>query len=90
MAKKITFIILFTVCVFIDATHGELHGSQKIHKYDVAVSENDWWTNAVFYQIYPRSFQDSDADGNGDLQGMHIKLKHLIHSFIYSVTKLYH
>jgi alpha-glucosidase len=37
----------------------------------------DWWRNAVVYQIYPRSFADSNADGTGDLAGVTSRLPHL-------------
>ena len=34
------------------------------------VTEKKWWQSAVVYQIYPKSFQDSNGDGVGDLRGM--------------------
>ena len=36
-----------------------------------------WWSRAVFYQVYPRSFQDSNGDGVGDLDGVIARLDHL-------------
>jgi alpha-glucosidase len=37
-----------------------------------------WWKTAVVYEIYPRSFQDSNADGVGDLPGILARLKYLV------------
>ncbi|HWG19477.1 MAG TPA: alpha-glucosidase [Terracidiphilus sp.] len=37
----------------------------------------DWWKNAVFYEIYPRSFQDTNGDGIGDLNGITEHLDYL-------------
>ncbi len=41
------------------------------------MTEYLWWKHGVIYQIYPRSFQDSDGDGVGDLQGVIDRLDYL-------------
>lgn len=41
------------------------------------MKNNKWWKNAVIYQIYPRSFKDSNNDGVGDLRGIIDKLDYL-------------
>lgn len=40
-------------------------------------SQQKWWHKSVIYQIYPRSFYDSNGDGIGDLQGIILKLDYL-------------
>ncbi|WP_367718199.1 alpha-amylase family glycosyl hydrolase [Nitratireductor sp. GISD-1A_MAKvit] len=39
--------------------------------------DTDWWRGAVIYQIYPRSFQDSNGDGVGDLKGITQRLPYI-------------
>ncbi len=39
--------------------------------------KKDWWRYAVFYQVYPRSFQDTNGDGVGDIRGIIKRLPYL-------------
>ncbi|MGA7053032.1 MAG: glycoside hydrolase family 13 protein [Mycobacterium sp.] len=47
------------------------------HETKWGAMESSWWSNALFYQVYPRSFADSNGDGVGDLDGLTTRLEHL-------------
>ena len=51
------------------------------HPMDMADDEfeaTQWWQTGVIYQVYPRSFQDTDGDGVGDLRGVATRLDYLV------------
>lgn len=55
----VSFVILLVTCYF--------HSNAQL------IKDKKWYEHAAFYQIYPRSFKDSDGDGVGDLKGMIIE-----------------
>lgn len=59
MLVLMRYIILISILIL--GTNGE-------------VEEREWWETTLIYQIWPRGFQDSDGDGEGDLKGRLHKL----------------
>jgi alpha-glucosidase len=62
---RILAVLLLTVAPFLHAQSSNNNSSDP------------WWKHAVIYEIYPRSFQDSNGDGMGDLNGITARLDYL-------------
>jgi len=72
MQRKLSSIML---CVFLSLSL--LTASAQNANKAVDAEGHQWWQHAVFYEIYPRSFADSNNDGVGDLNGITSKLDYL-------------
>jgi glycosidase len=86
--KKLSFIIIPSICISViinTSIFGQVRNSDKNSSISqIIVTGNakrpvspDWLDKAVFYQIYPQTFYDSDGDGIGDLQGITEKLDYI-------------
>ncbi len=53
------------------------HSTEDKQIHDEHIADKQWWKEAVVYQIYPRSFQDSNGDGVGDLKGIISRLDYI-------------
>ena len=70
MFNKTRTATLLTLFLCVCAT--DTRAQQKID-----AEGHEWWQHAVFYELYPRSFADSNNDGIGDLKGITAKLDYL-------------
>lgn len=70
---KLCLVLLLTHAVFSSPTPPETDTSDESSTTDVPddseEEDEDWRDDTLIYHIWPRSFQDSDGDGEGDLQG---------------------
>ena len=55
--------------------HADADPLERVHA--SAAAEEPWWKGATIYQIYPRSFADTNGDGVGDLKGIAGNLDHV-------------
>jgi len=77
--KHLTALLAAGLCVVLSSGWAPpvLGQSQATAHHSSPANLENWWKNAVIYEIYPRSFQDSNGDGIGDLNGITSRLDYL-------------
>ncbi len=77
-AKSIFPIVTIDLCLVAGGTCAQQAPPQTSKaQHTLQKAEDPWWKHAVIYEIYPRSFQDSNGDGVGDINGITSRLDYL-------------
>lgn len=74
--SALALAIMLTGCQSAPSLNNNTNNTE-ISQLNTEQQASPWWESAIFYQIWPRSFYDSDADGHGDFNGMTQKLPYL-------------
>jgi alpha-glucosidase len=79
--RRFFALLLLAGCVVANPTWAQNQRAVVYSNQAAALPTHDetWWKHAVLYEIYPRSFQDSNGDGIGDLNGIRERLGYLEH-----------
>ncbi len=70
-------ILSLMICSATELLGAPVSQPKKQQPVQSTASERNWWKNAVIYEVYPRSFQDTNGDGIGDLNGITEHLDYL-------------
>jgi len=74
---KATILLIHNILIFSFCLTNLPMTKASGNEMNLTSERSDWWKHAVIYQIYPRSFMDSNDDGVGDLKGIITKLPYL-------------
>jgi alpha-glucosidase len=77
-SKFVFLVVTFGLCLSVSPGRAQQvppQSSKREHAHHKA--QDPWWKHAVIYEIYPRSFQDSNGDGVGDINGITSRLDYL-------------
>jgi len=78
LARFSYLAVILGLCLTARPVIGGQNSSPKTaHKTATHTAQDPWWKHAVIYEIYPRSFQDSNGDGVGDINGITSRLDYL-------------
>jgi alpha-glucosidase len=76
-SKRSIFLLCVVLAMLFAVPNSARHPKVNVKVHATSDAKDHWWRHAVLYEVYPRSFQDSNGDGIGDLNGITSRLDYL-------------